>query len=444
MKKRITAFILACLMITGAPAAVCAKTSGETDYTIVNPYENVDWDSYDTYLANLHTHTTASDGDLTITEMVQAYYDKGYDILAITDHGVINNGWTTERKTYPLFNKFRKVSPMSSEDYIRFTTGADRGGRGITDITGGIECNSCVVSKVHVNGYWTTWGSGVWGTENDYKTATVEIEKSGGYSVLNHVGDWVDSEHHPERSHEDYYINYFADIFTSSKTCLGMEIINNTDRVTQGDRELWDELLQVVIPTGRNIWGFSDDDSEEFDDVGRSFELFPLAANTEENVKQAMLSGAFFSASMYDKTVGREKFDGTGLVPLVKKITVNSEDNTITVVPSEERDCSAIEWIADGKVISDEFTIDLNDFEDSLGCYVRFKLFGEGGVTYSQAFELRYDGREDKQIPDSPIPDNIIGNLFLKFYRTLFWALCDLIEEKIEVKINDIIAGEVC
>ena len=53
-----------------------------------------------------------------------------------------------------------------------------------------------------------------------------------------------------------------------------MEIINNTDAVTRADRALWDELLQVVIPTGRNIIVFADDDSEYVSDVGRSFEYF--------------------------------------------------------------------------------------------------------------------------------------------------------------------------
>lgn len=48
---------------------------------------------------------------------------------------------------------------------------------------------------------------------------------------------------------------------------------------------------------------------------------------------------------------------------------------------------SLIEWVADGKVISNDLKIDLNDFESKLGCYVRFKLQGEGGVTYSQPFE---------------------------------------------------------
>lgn len=37
---------------------------------------------------NLHTHTTVSDGDYTIKEVLNIYKDNGYDFLAITDHEI--------------------------------------------------------------------------------------------------------------------------------------------------------------------------------------------------------------------------------------------------------------------------------------------------------------------------------------------------------------------
>ncbi len=399
--------ILASTALISSVACAAAAADIEKDYTIVSPYESVDWSTYDTYKANLHAHTTASDGDVTLSDMVQAYYDAGYDILAITDHGVINTGWRNDRKTNGIFNGFRKVTPMSEEQYERLTTGADRNGRGIVDITGGVECNMAVVSKTHVNGYFTTYGQGVWGFENDYKTAVMRIEEAGGFSVINHPGDWVNSNNFPERSHEAMYISYFADIFTSAKSCLGMEIVNNTDNVTRSDRALWDELLKVVIPTGRNIWAFADDDSEQLKEVGRAFELFPLAENNEKNVKNAMQNGAFFAASKYrkaEKNSGEEDFEGNGNVPVVTDIEVNQNENTISVtVDRDATPCSEIRWIANGKVISNDYTIDLNDHEDDIGCYVRFELQGEGGVTYSQAFEVLYDGRVDEPIPEAKL-----------------------------------------
>ncbi|MDD6275226.1 MAG: PHP domain-containing protein [Clostridia bacterium] len=437
MKKLLSIIMSAVMIFSIAGVAVYAE--GQTDYTIVNPYQSVNWATYDTYKANLHTHCNASDGDPTLTEMVEAYYDAGYDILAMTDHGVINYGWNKDRETNGIFNGWREVYPMDEETYQRITTGSDRGGRGMTDITGGIECNMAVISKTHVNGYFTTYGQGEWGIENDYKTATVEIEKAGGYSVLNHVGDWVNSNAFPERSHWDSYIAYFADIFTTSKTCLGMEIVNNTDNVTRADRALWDELLQVVIPTGRNIWVFADDDSEQLYEVGRSFELFPLAVNDEEHVKEAMINGSFFAASRFDKTDKNNEFEGNGLVPIVKSIKVDQKANTISVEVDKSRDCQKIEWIADGKVISEDYTIDLNDFEDELGCYVRFQLHGEGGVTYSQAFELQYEGRPEKPIPTEAnawIHDTCYGKVFNIIYRSIPWALGALIVEKVGILLG--------
>ena len=411
--KKAAGTALAAVMLVSAFPAASIAAAPEKDYTIVNPYESVDWSTYDTYKANLHAHTTASDGDVTLSDMVQAYYDAGYDILAITDHGVINTGWRDERKTNGIFNGFRKVYPMSEEQYQRITTGADRNGRGMTDITGGVECNMAVISKTHVNGYFTTYGQGIWGYENDYKTATQRIEKAGGFSVLNHVGDWVNSNNFPERSHEAMYISYFADIFTSAKSCLGMEIMNNTDNVTRSDRALWDELLKVVIPTGRNIWAFADDDSEQLNEVGRSFELFPLAENTEENVKNAMENGSFFAASRYrkaEKNSGEEDFEGNGNVPVVTGIKIDQGENTISVsVDRSKTPCDEIRWIANGKVISNDYTIDLNDYEDDIGCYVRFELQGEGGVTYSQAFEVKYEGRVNEPIPEAKLERAILA-----------------------------------
>ena len=440
LKKVLSVLTCATMLFTASVPLVSSYAVDETDYTIVNPYDCVDWDKWDYYKANLHTHSVASDGDLSITDMVQLYYERGYDILAMTDHGVINRGWNTNRKTNGVFNYFRKAEPMSDEDYERITTGSDRGGRGMIDIKNGIEMNMAVFTKTHVNGYFTNYGQAVWGNENDYRSAVEAVERHGGFTVLNHVGDWVDSGRFPHRSHWNVYIAYFAGIFIDCPSCLGMEIVNNTDRVTRGDRELWDELLQVVIPKGRNIWAFADDDSEKLNEVGRSFEFFVLPENNEANVKKAMKDGNFFAASKYYKTTdGVGDFDGDGNVPLVTDIKVDQKANTITVATDPTRDCQVIEWIADGKVIATGNTIDLNDYEKDLGCYIRFQMKGSGGVTYSQPFELQYKGRIAKPVPSWAlwVFKTEAGQKFMKFYHSHSFALGALIAEKIRILIED-------
>ena len=189
---------------------------------------------------------------------------------------------------------------------------------------------------------------------------------------------------------------------------------------------------------------FADDDSEYRDEVGRSFELFPLEKNTEENVKQAMINGTFFAASKYQKTTTRQnEIEGDGLVPLVTNIEISG--NKITVECDKTRGCDTIEWVADGKVIKSDnsgsckYTLDLNEYQDELGCYVRFVLKSAAhGVTYSQPFELRYEGRVDKEIPASPIPDNIFGKIFWMWYQRLSVTLIDLIGEKINSALGNI------
>lgn len=436
MKKAISV-ILTISILFGVLSCTVYASDNQTDYTIVSPYESVNWDSYKLYKANLHTHSTVSDGEVLYGDMIKEYYNKGYDILAMTDHGVIDNGWREKNQTNGIFNYYRKTTPLTQKEYQDITTGVGRNGTGMTEITGGIEINMAVLTKSHVNGFFTTYGQGVWGKENDHATAAAEVEKAGGFSVLNHLGDWTMAKKYPERSHWNVYITYFANIFKENKSCLGMEIVNSTDNTTHADRALWDELLEVVIPLGRNVFGFANDDAHTLSRVGDSFELFALPENNVQNIKDAMQNGTFFSATRFPKSEMGHDFVGTGDVPLVKRIDIDQTENKISVSVDSSTDCDLIEWIANGKVIATGNEIDLNDYEDQLGCYIRFQMRGEGGMTYSQAMELEYEGRVDKEIPEqSWFLKGSVGKIFLSMFQTLPYALGKIIFYKVLGKIE--------
>ena len=83
--KKVLCLILSLLLclVTVLPAFAAEKE----DFTITNPYENVDWDSWGAYKTQLHCHTIASDGFQPIKEAIADYYSLDYDIVAITDHG---------------------------------------------------------------------------------------------------------------------------------------------------------------------------------------------------------------------------------------------------------------------------------------------------------------------------------------------------------------------
>ena len=61
---------------------------------VLNPYENVNWDTYQQHKANLHTHTNQSDGRMDPAVVIQKYRDLGYDILALTDHNRCTWPWS--------------------------------------------------------------------------------------------------------------------------------------------------------------------------------------------------------------------------------------------------------------------------------------------------------------------------------------------------------------
>ena len=48
----------------------------------------------DVYKRQLHNHSIVSDGDNDFKYVIETYYSMGYDILAITDHGTVDRGWT--------------------------------------------------------------------------------------------------------------------------------------------------------------------------------------------------------------------------------------------------------------------------------------------------------------------------------------------------------------
>ena len=58
-------------------------------YKIINPYESVmellpDMEHH--YKTNLHTHSTYSDANDTMTDMIMGFYDNDFDIVAFAEH----------------------------------------------------------------------------------------------------------------------------------------------------------------------------------------------------------------------------------------------------------------------------------------------------------------------------------------------------------------------
>lgn len=409
ISKKLISVILAAFMLAGI--SVPAFAAEQVEYTITNPYETVDWETWGTYKAMLHAHTLYSDGEMAITDVVEEYYAQDYDVLAITDHGVVNKGWDTVPEMLPLigYNQYIKnLQPMDAERYAEITSGADRDGRGMLDVPLGIEMNGVVMRKNHVNGFFCGYGQGMWGIEEDYETPVAETEKAGGISFINHPGDFYAAHNDITRASDPENLKVWADIFMKYKSCVGIEVYNERDTVAMYDRIIWDNLLMYTVPRGRVIWGFSNDDSHFLSTIGLTAEMMLMPENTVENLRTAMENGTFFACSTISKVEMGDDFRGTGDYAKVTNIIVDEENDTIAVALTSNSDY-VVEWVADGKVIATGDSINLRDYSEEIGSYVRFQVKNEGGILLSQPFVCD-DGNMDACMiyyPEEPEYDYI-------------------------------------
>ena len=391
-----TAVLVFCLGTTSAFAAT------SVDYVITNPYESVsaymgNLDNH--YKTNLHAHTTYSDAVVDLPTMVKEHYAQDFDILGIADHGVIGVEWNEEPTLLPLYTYSALLygqQHLTDEEYQQILKGTLSDGRriklnGMECITGAIEANALVVQKNHINGFFMEDDrtEGVLGNEGDFETMLAMIEAAGGISHINHPGDWLSSAGNFDIARDPENVQFFADLLRRYDSCVGIEVYNAFDRPTRADRVLWDELLKVVIPEGRNVWGFANNDAHDVDEVDTSFMDFIMPSYSAANVETAMKNGTFFAVSRY---ISGDRIGDAKEYPQVLCISVDEANDSITIIAQNS---SQINWIADGNVIRTETceygdllssTIYLREHTDDISCYVRFDLLGEGGITSSQAF----------------------------------------------------------
>ena len=374
-----------------------------SDYKIKNPYQTVNWDTWRQYRAQLHAHTLYSDGEMSMTDVVEAYYAHGYDILAVTDHGVVHTGWDRPHRMIPVigFNRYLKrglVHPMEEKRCAEISAGADRGGKGMLDVKSGIELNALTMRKNHVNGFFCGWGQNVLGKEEDYETAIAQTEKAGGISFINHPGDFLAAGKDRARIEDWSSLSVFTDPLLKHPSCVGIEVFNCRDVPTRHDRALWDKLLMYCIPRGRNIWAFSNDDSHAPSHIGLTAEMIWMPDLSEGALRKAMENGTFFACSRIAREELGESFVGSGDYAVVRRIDVDEAHGVIAV--SAEH-CDAIEWISNGIVIASGPRFHLAEHEDDLGCYVRFRIRNAGGLLLSQPFILD-DGHLERHLIPAP------------------------------------------
>lgn len=377
-------------------------------FKITNPYESVTeliTKSDNHYKTNLHTHSTYSDANFTMTEMIEGFYDLDFDILAMTEHGVWGKEWDKDPSIIPLYT-FQllwhgKRKHPTTEEYKAILNGTHKTPknsrtkkRGLECVPGCIEANMFTLMKNHVNCYFTDDAcEGICGKENDFEEPIRKTEAAGGISHINHPTDWLNARKFPDCATDEQNVAFFADLLRKYHSCMGIEVLNMYDGPNRCDRILWDSLLKTLIPEGkRTVWGFANSDAHRVGEIDTAFMDFILPEYSISNLRKAMEQGTFFSFARYAKNELGEDFVGKGEAPKVVELNVDENNQTIAI---KGINCKAIQWIADGKIIKEdklgvdseiESVISLSDFSDEISCYVRAQLLGNGGILMTQPF----------------------------------------------------------
>ena len=484
--KRILCIALCASLLLPCCVSLAADNSPATpDYTIINPYADVNWKTVRQYKTALHTHTNASDGDITLRESLETHVLQGFDLVATTDHGICNGGWASpedsnyrfihtmlnllgrnegdldylgDSGTFACGVPYTLATAENGEDYLHVTL-PDGTEKDIMRLPYGIENNALSINA-HVNSWFVEYHDN---TITDYTDALCGVTNAGGICVINHPGEYTKGKadltsaeaYDLQNPVYRYYVNRFYGLLQRYPACIGIDMNSKGDSRTRYDRKLWDILLQRSTPESRNIFAICSSDAHQTDKINTGYTRLLLEEQTSAAARKALETGAFFSCSycngnreeliniqenlekyygteneMY-KTVSEtvnamnERVEGVEngtLKPdagpadplrLVDKegffhgtetfITSVETDNTADTITVNTENALLVRWIADGEVIAvtrsdgGSSTLNLADYADQIGTYVRAEAFGEGGTVYTQPFVLHYDGQPAQQ-----------------------------------------------
>jgi len=212
--------------------------------SIVNAFEHDGrW-----YKANLHTHTTTSDGDVTVQERVQQYREQGYQILALTDHDQTND-----------------VEGLSTEELL---------------VVGGMETHP--LCPGHYERYHLVCLNVPHGfeipDEADVNVRIGLVKQAGGEVVLAHP----------------YWSGLTIDHLLAVRGNIAIEVFNSTcSRFSKGFSSVhWDNLLNQ----GRMIPAIAVDDTHRGRDIVMGWTMIKVQELTVEAMLEALRTGCFYAS----------------------------------------------------------------------------------------------------------------------------------------------------
>lgn len=229
----------------------------------INPFQQPgQW-----YRGNTHTHSTESDGKLSIVDRFAAYREKGYDFLVLTDHRKVNDVQDYSTSDF-LAISGSEVHPQNPYGGATYHIVA-------INIHEPVNC-----AKMHPN------------------AVLDDIKAQGGEAVLCHP----------------YWCGHTVSDFLPLRGYFAVEVYNDTCMgIGKGfSEQAWDDLLD----RGGPVFGIAADDAHGVThDCFHGWVMVKSPELTLEGIMEALRTGAFYS------TLG----------PEISDITVKHADKKITV-----------------------------------------------------------------------------------------------------------------
>ena len=306
--KKFTIIIL--MFLLSFILAACGR--GNTEM-LNNPYEGIDWDHIHFVKANLHTHTTNSDGNYLPHEVIDMYHEAGYGALALTDH---DDRALHHHITYPW---------DYLADYHDDWENRNPESLGMIAISGNEFSR-----KHHIAALFTNLDPEPgWSEKEMFEQLAKEADSFG---FLAHPGRYWRS--HLADDEGEYSTNWYLDMVQSFDPDVmpGIEIANQDDRYDL-DRVLWDRLLLEIMPN-RPLWGVAVDDYH-IGHIGYSYTSHLLEDPLDKDAfRDTLLNGRFFSTT--SMRVDRA-------TPIIESVIVDEEKQTITI---QSPNADLIRWVS--------------------------------------------------------------------------------------------------
>ena len=247
------------------------------------------------YKANLHCHSTISDGSLTPEEIKKIYMDKGYSIIAYTDHDILlDKQYLTDEKFLALNGFEVEINENKPTDFSFKKT-----------------CHICFVALCpdnlnmpchHTSNKYLFGNAPKYADKLKYDEDTADFEREYTPECISEMmrigkekGFFV-TYNHPGWSMESY------EEYTKYENMHAMEICNY-GCVVEGFCDYNEKEYDDILQTGKRIYAIGADDnhnhrsidSKGFDSFG-AFTVIKADELKYETITDALLKGDFYAS----------------------------------------------------------------------------------------------------------------------------------------------------